>query len=97
MTIISKIAWKNSGVEVIDDTYVNSRYFWLNEKHIETKIGHSNLPVVTNKYDPMYKKCRLQLVDKPKYKPCRIFICNNAAEKLVKTLKTDKINAIRGV
>ena len=51
MTIISKIAWKNNGVEVIDDIGVNSICFWLNEKHIETKIGHSNLPVVTNKYD----------------------------------------------
>ena len=40
MTIISKTAWKNSGAEVIDDTDANNRYFWLNEKHIETKIRH---------------------------------------------------------
>ena len=26
---------------------------------------HSNLPVATNKYDPMYKKQRFELVDKP--------------------------------
>ena len=32
MVIISKIASRKSGVEVID---VNSRYFWLNEKDIE--------------------------------------------------------------
>ena len=30
---------------------------WINEKHLEQRMGHSNLPVVTNKYDPMYKKC----------------------------------------
>ena len=29
---------------------------WLNEKHIEEKLGHKNLPVITNKYDPVYKK-----------------------------------------
>ena len=32
MTIISKIAWKNSNVEVIDGIDINSRYLWLNEK-----------------------------------------------------------------
>ena len=71
IAIISKIAWKNNGVEVIDDIYVNSRYIWQNEKHIETKIGHSNLPVVTNKYDPMYKKRRSELVDEPESHPFR--------------------------
>ena len=29
---------------------------WLNEKHIEEKLGHKHLPVITNKYDPVYKK-----------------------------------------
>ena len=56
---------------------------------------HSNLPVATNKYDPMYKKQRFELVDKPKYHPSRKLIHNDLAEKLVKTLKTDKINALR--
>ena len=77
MGIISKIVWESTGVEVIDDIYVNRRYFWLNEKHIETKIGHSNLPVVTNKDDPIYKKCRFELVDEPEYLPCRKFIRND--------------------
>ena len=93
MTIISKIAWKNSGVEKNDDMDVNN--FWRNDKHIETKIGYSNLPVVTNKYDPEYKKRRFELVDEPKYQPFRSFIHNNLAEKLVKTLRTDKIDEFR--
>ena len=42
MTITSKIAWKSNGVEVINDIDTNRRYFWLNGKHIETKIGHLN-------------------------------------------------------
>ena len=41
---------------------------WLNEKHIEEKLGHKNLPVITNKYDPVYKKHRYELVDKPNIK-----------------------------
>ena len=36
---------------------------WLNEKHIEEKLGHKNLPVITNKYDQVYKKHRYELVD----------------------------------
>ena len=51
-----KETWKKCGIEVIIDIYINSIYFWLNEKHIETGMGHSNLPIVTNKYGPKYKK-----------------------------------------
>ena len=32
-------------------------------KSKKTGIGHSNLPVVTKKYDPQYKKCRFELLD----------------------------------
>ena len=35
MASISKTAWKLIGVEIIGDTDVNSRYIWLNEKHME--------------------------------------------------------------
>ena len=38
----------------------------LNEKQIEEKLIHKNLPVITNKYDWVYKKHRYELVDKPK-------------------------------
>ena len=46
---------------------------WINDYNLEQKMGHLNLPVVTNKYDLMYKKCRFKLVDEPTYRPCRIF------------------------
>ena len=39
---------------------------WLNEKHGEERLGHKNLPVITNKDDPVYKKPRYELIDKPK-------------------------------
>ena len=65
------------------------------EKHIQTKIGGPNLPAVTSKYDPEYKKRRYDLLDELKYQPYRNFIRNNLAEKLVKTLRVDKIDAFR--
>ena len=50
---ITKETLENNGIEVIVDS-VNA--LWLNEKIIEEKLGHKNLPVVTNKYDKIYKK-----------------------------------------
>ena len=58
-------------------------------------MGHLNLPVVTNKYDPVYKKCGFELVDEPKYHPYRRFIRNDLAENLVTSLKTPNINVLR--
>ena len=47
---------------------------WLNEKHIEEKLGHKNLPAITNKFEPAYKNPRFGLVDKPKKQPNRRFV-----------------------
>ena len=49
ISMIWKTPWKNSVVKAVVYNDVNGIYIWLNEKHIETGIGHSNLPVVTNK------------------------------------------------
>ena len=56
MVDISKEACENNDIEVIVDGIGT---LWLNEKHIEEKLGHKNLPVITNKYDPVYKKHRM--------------------------------------
>ena len=53
MVNIIKETLENNDVEVIADS-VNA--LWLNEKNIEEKLGHKNLPVVTNKYNKIYKK-----------------------------------------
>ena len=52
MSDITKEAFENNSIEVIIDS-VNT--LWLNEKHIEEKLGHKNLPAITNKYDEIYK------------------------------------------
>ena len=57
---------------------------------------NSDLPFVTIKCDQKYKKYRFELpVDDPKYQPFRRFVRNGLAEKLVKTLWEDKIDAFR--
>ena len=52
---ITKETLENNGIEVIVDS-VNA--LWLNEKNIGEKIGHKNLPVISNRYDKIYKKSR---------------------------------------
>ena len=52
---ITKKTVENNGIRVIVDS-VNT--LWPNEKNIEEKLDHKNLPVVTSKYDKIYKKRR---------------------------------------
>ena len=59
---ITKETLENNGIEVIVDSVYA---LWLNEKNIEQKFGHKNLPVITNKYSKIYKKPRYELVNKP--------------------------------
>ena len=58
---ITKETWENNGIEVIVDI-VNA--LWLNEKNIEEKLGHKNLPAISNKNSKIYKTCRYELVNK---------------------------------
>ena len=62
----------------------------LNEKHIEEKSGLKNLPVIKNKWDPLYKKRRYELVDKPKKQPDRKFLRTNAKLKVMMDHRTVK-------
>ena len=84
---ITKKTLENSGIEVIVDG-VNT--LWLNEKNIEEKLGHKNLPVVTNKYDKIYKKRRYEVVDKPIKQLNRRFLHNDLALKIIMDCRTDK-------
>ena len=71
MVNISKETYENNGIEVRVDGIGT---LCLNEKHIEEKLGHKNLPVITNKYDQTYKKHRRELVNEPKKQPNRPFL-----------------------
>ena len=62
----------------------------LNEKHIEEKLGHKNLPVITNKYDQVYKKHRHELVNEPEKQPSRRFLRSDLALKVIINCGTDE-------
>ena len=87
MVNITKETLENNDIEVIVDS-VNA--LWLNEKHIEEKLGHKNLPAITNKYDKIYKKHRYELVDEPIKQPYRRFLRIDLALKIIMDCRTDK-------
>ena len=84
---IDKKTYKNNNIEVIVDRIGK---FWLNEKHIEEKLGHKNLPVIKNKIDQVYKKHRHYLVNKPKKQSNRKFLRSNLALKIIMNCRTDE-------
>ena len=55
MVNINKNTYENNDIVAMVDSI---GIFWLNEKHIEEKLSHKNLPAITNKYNQKYKKCR---------------------------------------
>ena len=87
MIDITKKTLESNDIEVIVDR-VNA--LWLNEKNIDEKLGHKNLPVVTNKYNKIYKKSRYELVDKPIKQPNRRFLRIDLALKIIMDCRTDE-------
>ena len=68
---------------------------WLNEKHIEEKLGHTNLPVITNTYDTEYKKRRFELVDQLNNQPETRFLRNDLALKVIIDHTTDESSSFK--
>ena len=62
MVNFTKETFENNDIEVIVDSIDT---LWLNERHIEKKLSHKNLPAVTNKYGKRFKKRRYELVNEP--------------------------------
>ena len=62
--------YENNYIEVTVDGIGT---LWLNEKHVKEKLDNKNLPVITSKYDHVYKKYRYELVDKQKATKQKIF------------------------
>ena len=63
---------------------------WLHEKNIEEKLGHKNLPVISNKYDKIYKKSRHELVNKPIKQSDRRLLHIDLALKIIMDSRADK-------
>ena len=58
MIKISAKTHENNGIEAIADDHVWVKTLWLNKKDIEDKLGHKNLPAITNKYHAIYENRR---------------------------------------
>ena len=87
MVDISKKIYENNDIEVIVD---GIGMLWLDGKHIEEKLGHKNIPVITNKYNPVYKNHWYELVDKPKKQRNRRFLRIGLALKVIMDCRTDE-------
>ena len=87
MVNFTKEAFENNDIEVIVDSIDT---LWLNERHIEKKLSHKNLPAITNKYDEIYKKHRYELVDEPIKQPNRRFLRIDLALKIIMDCRTDE-------
>ena len=87
MVDISKGTYENNDIEVIVHSI---GMLWLNEKHVEEKLGLKDLPATTNKYDPVYKKYRYELVNRPKKQPNRGFLRGDLALKVMMDCRTDE-------
>ena len=78
-----------NGVEVI----VFNGKKWLNEKHIETQLEHSNLAAVTLQCSPELRKQRQELEDYCNYQPCRKFLEENfLSQKIMDCRQTPAVN-----
>ena len=86
-------------VDIVKETYEKNNIeaivngigtLWLNEKHIEEKLGRQNLPVFANKYSQVYKKRRYELVNRPKKQPNRRFLHSDLALKAIMNCRIDE-------
>ena len=84
---ITKETLENNGIEAIVDSF---NALWLHEKNIEEKLGHKNLPAITNKFDKIYKKRRCELVNKPIKQSDIRFLHIDLALKIKMVCRTDK-------
>ena len=84
MSFIAKETWHKNGVEVI----IFNEKKWLNEKHIEVQLQHSNLPHITNQYSLELKKQRQELQNCGKYQPCRKFLREDFAIQVILDCRT---------
>ena len=68
MVDISRKTYERNGVETIAD---NDGILWLNEKHIEEGLDHTNLREITIRYHSDHRKHRYELVEDRKNNPIK--------------------------
>ena len=63
---------------------------WLNEKHIETQLEHSNLLAITNKYYPELRKTRQESQNCSNCQHCRRFLEEDFAMQIMPIMTQDQ-------
>ena len=79
MVNITRETYKANGIEVIADKLGK---LWLNERHVENKLGHKNLPARTNQYPKEYKR-QISELNESTNQPNRRFIHVDLALKVI--------------
>ena len=92
MLIINKETYEKNNIEAIVDGF---GMLWINEKHIEGKLGHKNLPFITGKYDQMYKNHRYELIKNPKKQPNERFLSSDLALKIIMNWRTNESSSLK--
>ena len=70
--------WTKSNVEVIE----YGGKIWINQGHLQEKLGIVNIADRTQYYSDEFKKTRCEIQECYKYQPCRMFIENNLAVEI---------------
>ena len=86
MANITRETYDANDIEVIADKLGK---LWLNERRVEKKLGHKNLPALTNQYPKEYKKQRSES-NESKKQPNRRFIHVDLALKVINNSRTDE-------
>ena len=86
MANITRETYEAIRTEVIADKLGK---LWLNKRHAENKLGHKNLPALTNQHPKEYKKQRSELNESTK-QPDRRFIHVDLALKVIMNSRTDE-------
>ena len=90
MIDITKETLENNDIEVVIDGVNTS---WLNKKHIEEQLSHTNLPAITNKYDKIYKK----LVDEQIKQPNRRFLRIDLALQIMMDCRAEESCSLKSL
>ena len=84
--------YKMDWFEVVVDNVEVIEYggkIWINQGHLQEKLGIANIADITQYYSDEFKKLRCEIQRCGKYQPCRMFIGKTlAVEITMSTVKT---------
>ena len=72
-------AWRKNDVEVIE----YGSEIWINQRHLQKKLGITNIGDRTQHYSDEFKKLRCEIQECGKYQPWRTFIENTLAVEII--------------